>query len=728
MEQPSALQSSFGAVVTRKGVCKFCGAGCAIELDVRDNKLVAVRGDAADPIYGGYTCLKGRALPEAVNHPARLLATQKRRARGKFEPIATSTAIEEIGERLKTVISEHGPASVALYVGTYGFMNAMMGMLAPAFMDALGSHHFYSSFTIDQPVKSLCASDMGQWDAGFDNFTDAEAVIILGNNVLVSHYSARGGISFTSPSNAIREARRRGTKIIVVDPRRTEVARRADLHLQSRPGTDTTLLAGILNIILCEGLHDAEFCASHVDGLDELRSVVAMFTPARVAEICGIAVEQFLEAARIFGSAKRGLVTTGTGPEMAGNGMATEYLAIALNIVCARVLRAGEISNRQPVLMPAPVARAQPISPMRTWGEGHPASRFRGLTAMSGHMPCSVLADEILTPGPGQVRALIVCGGNPVTAFPDQPRIARALESLDLLVSLDTRMSETARRAHYVIAPSMSPERDDASMGAELFGVTDKQPYAFYASAAIPAPGDTIDDTEFLRQIAGHLNLSIGLPGGVLPVKGPLSKFEMLEFVTAGGPVPLAKVRAETLNGAKIYEECRVRVAAGGPTDERLNVAPDHLIAALGELAAVPQETPEAGYDYLCTVRRTKHYTNSNGHDLESLRNHGRTNPAFMHPDDLRALGVEEGTVLKISASKDHWIYALAKSDPDLRRGIVSISHGFGGTATTVGDIAEVGFSTNRLVKSDEVDAITGMPRLSAIPVRLSPAACPAPA
>ena len=499
---------------TRKTFCRFCHANCAIEVDIEGDRAVAVRGDVSDPLFGGYTCMKGRELPAQANHPERLRSSQRRLPDGAFAAISSGDALDEIAGRLAAIRDRHGPRAIATYCGTYGFMNSAALPVALGFHQGLGSPSFYTSITIDQPAKVYLGSRVGAWLGGPQPFSRADVSMMIGNNPLTSHYAWQGSVPPFSPSRRLRDAKARGLKLICVDPRRTMVAQLADIHLQVRPGEDATLLAGMLRLILDEELHDREFCERHVTGLAELHRAIADFTPEYVARRSDVPVADLIAAARLFAHGPRGVATTGTGAEMATRGSLTEHLVQTLNIVCGRFCREGEVAPYPRVLSAATPRKAQVQPPAPLWGEGFAKSRVRGLTQLGIEMPTAALADEILTPGDGQVRALICIGGNPLVAWPNQSKVERALGSLELLVCIDIKLAQTARLAHYVIAPRISLERDDIATAPEIFY---EEPYARYAEALLPPQGDVLDEWEFYWEIARRLGTQIVTAGGPLP-------------------------------------------------------------------------------------------------------------------------------------------------------------------------------------------------------------------
>ncbi len=701
------------AITQHRTFCRFCHANCAMIADIDGDHVVAVRGDPEDELYNGYTCIKGRQLADAHNHGSRLLHHLKR-VDGTLQPVATDAALDEIAAKLRAIIAEHGPHSVAVYCGTYAFQNSAAMFTAHAFAKGIGSRNYFTSVTLDQPAKVYTTLRMGHWGGGPDPFSAADALLVVGNNAIISHYGPPGGVSPFSPSRKLQDARARGMKLVVIDPRETEVARHADLHLAVKPGEDVALLSAIINVILSEGRFDQAFCQQHVDGLDELRATVAGMTPEIAAARSGVSAESIVGAARIFADARRGIASSGTGPEMSGDGTMIEYLLASLNIICGRFVREGEPASPPRVFTAQTPRHAAVNAPMKLWGEGFAASRFRGLTALGEEMPCNVLADEILTPGDGQIKALIVIGGNPVVAFPNQLKMVEAMAALDLLVTIDIRESATARHADYVLAPSMCLERDDITNLSEWWHET---PYARYATALIPPPGDTLDEWEMFWELAKRMDVPLNFAGGAAPMDVRPGKAHILDLISHGGLVPPSQVRDDTPDGrAKVYADLAPQVLPAAETAEpaRFTLTPDNVIAELrARLALAPDPT----LGFRLTSRRTKHVFNSSGHQYAALQAKGTSNFAHMNPDDMAALGIADEAPVEI-ASAHGQVFGLAKASPDVRPGVISMAHAFGDFDTGLGGLRAHGNSTNRLV--DETigyDPITGQSQQSAIPV-----------
>ncbi len=716
-------------IETRRSFCRFCHAGCAIDVDVdvAANRVVAVHGVVDDPMYGGYTCVKGRHLGDQHHHPGRL-ATSLARAAGGFEPVAGAVAFDRIADRVAGLLERHGPRALATYCGTAAYQNATGLPVARAFHQAIGSPSFYTSSSIDQPAKFLAPMRHGAWLAGVHDFETADSAIVVGCNTLVSTYAYAGGLPSYNPLVRLRAAKARGLFLVVVDPRRTELAGYADLHLQVRPGEDPTLLAGIVRQLLADDLVDHEFCERWVTGIPELAAAVEPFTPEHVEARAGVPAALVVEAARQFGRRSRGAATTGTGPNMAPHSTLTEHLTLAINTLCGRYHRAGEVlQNPAGAMTPPGPVKAQPAPPVpaSAFTKGAPA-RVRGLHAFRGEAPTSALADEILLEGEGQVRALITLGGNPVVSWPDQRRTVQALAALDLHVVVDAQMSASAKTAHYVIASTLSLERPDVPTTIDRWF---PQAYTNYTPAVLRPEGEVWQEWQVYTELAARLGVTITLPGGSIEPGAPVDADDVLDLIYATAKVPLHVVRAE---GARIRPELATVVAeADEGVTARLDVAPEGIaeelaqVLAEGSSGAVLSGFDPARHTFRLTTRRLRSVFNSSGREVEALRAKAGTNYAHMHPDDLAVIGVAEGGTIEMASPRGA-IRAVVKSAPDVRPGAISIAHAWGGLPDEPGVLSEHGSTTAVLIDVDSgYDRFTGMPVMSAIPVEVRAVSAP---
>ena len=713
-------------IETRETFCRFCHAACPLHVDVEINStgartqevVVAVRGIMEDPLFEGYTCIKGRQLADQHHAPDRLRNPLQRSDDGSFIEVTSKDALDDIAHRVQAIIAAHGPRAVATYTGTGAFQNSISMPVTQAFHSGIGSPSFYTSITIDQPAHLTSRLRMGAWEAGWQNFRDADVLLAIGYNPLVSSYAPAGGLQGTNPFVRLRRAKERGMKLIVIDPRRSELASFADLWLPVKPGEDPTLLAGLINVILQENLHDKDFCDRWVDQLDDLRSAVAPFNPEMVATRCEVEAADVLTAARMFAAGPRGTAGTGTGPNMAAHSTLMEHLALTLNAICGRVNREGDVLESGNFLYPGDTRRAQVIAPSDP-APGTP-HRVRGLKGMPGEMLTNALAEEILEPGEGKVRCLFVCGGNPVVAFPDQLKTIAAMKDLELLVVIDHRMTPTAELAHYVIPPRLELERADVPT------VMDRRfasAYVSYTPAVLQADGDLLSEWEVFAGLAQRLGTRIPLPGGDLPLDGSANDDMVLDYAFAKSRLPMSEIRAKR---STIHEELAIKVVAADPdASARFAVAPPDVVE---ELAVVLSEKTGAevinGFDatkfpFRLISRRLKHVLNSLGREIPGLARVGTTNAAYMNPLDMRDLSLSDGELVRITSPSGE-VVGVAEGSDTIKRGVISMSHSWGGSITDE-DVRLHGTPTNRLCTVDSGrDPINGMAIQSAIPIAVT--------
>jgi anaerobic selenocysteine-containing dehydrogenase len=714
-------------------ICRSCTAFCPILVDVEDGRVRKVSGDPDAVHYQGYTCPKGRALPEQINDPERLLHSIKRCSNGSFAAIASDAAVTEIADKLKDIIAEHGPRSVAMYLGNgSGLQHPFSAIMAMVLFREIGSPMVFTAATIDKPAEKIVAAMHGYWMGGAQAFADADTWLLIGGNPIISKSN---GLPYNNPAMRLKEAVGRGLKLLVVDPRHTECARRAHIHLQAKPGEDPTILAGLIRVIIDESLYDAAFVADHVSGFDALRVAVEPFTPEYVAERAGISADDLVATARCFGGAARGMAVCSTGPSFSTHSNAAFYLTLCLNSICGRWVREGERAVYPNVLLPAYTPKAQAIGPYPIFGDTE--MRVMGLRESVAGMPTAALADEILTPGDGQVRALICLGGNPALAFPDQEKTERALSALDLLVTLDVTLSATARLGHYVIAAPMPLELPALTYLPETLkyiaqGRGLQIPWAQYTPPAAPPPlgSDLLVEHAFFFRLAKRMGYSLtwvnyhGL-GKFIEAPTEMVPFDMdvepslddlFELATRSARVPLAEVKAHPHGHCFDVD---VVVAARDPGySERLDVGNALIMEELATIreAVLEPLNNDANYPFRLVCRRANTSMNSIGSTTPSLMKGRYFNPLTIHPLDAATLGLADDCVVEV-CSRHGAVHAVVEHDPTLRRGVVAMTHGFGSVPGS--DPRSGGSNVNLLYHVAEYDWISGIPRMSALPVNI---------
>jgi len=723
-------------------ICRYCAVSCGVFMEIEDGKVKSLIGDKDNPAYHGYTCAKGRDLPNHLYHPGRLLRPQRRNDDGVFEETTVETAIRETAERLRAIVDAHGPESVALYSGTYA-LGPPVSMLTDSFMHELGSPMSFGCGTIDQPGKIIAPSLHGRWRGGDVMFADAETWLFIGTNPVVSKL---GGLPTINPGWHLTRAIKRGIKLIVIDPRRTETAKKAKLHLQPRPGEDSTILAGMIRIVLEEGLHDKTFVEENTRGFELLRAHVAPFSPELVAERADIPPEDLIEATRIFASAATGGANAGTGPNMAPRGLLTEYLLACLLTLCGFRLREGDPIRNPGVLVPRGPRRAQAIAPRPAWGFG-PKLRHYGLTNTACGLPTAALPDEMLLEGKGQVRALLCMGGNPMAAWPDQFKTQKALEGLDLLVVLDPKITQTGRLADYILPPKLVPEIPALSYDIEELeglgpGWGYPVPYAAYKEALIDSPegSDLIEDWQFFYLLARELGFQLNAVSGRSRIDGdppmrttPLdmktmpTTDDLFEILTQDARIALSQVKQHAA-GALFEMEDAVVLPKEPDASGFLELGDSVMMEQL-DRAARDVVAGDASFPFRLVSRRQADTMNSQGRDQAKLSRDRPHNPAHMNPEDMQELAIQAGTLIAIT-SRRTTIYAYATPEDALRRGLVSMAHCYG---IDVDDLDpemkdgapqpySTGGHTGALASADldYIEPFVGIPRMSAIPVHVT--------
>lgn len=704
--------------------CRLCVGQCAtvVTVDEHDH-LVAVRGDHDDSQTLGYACFKGMRAAEAHNTSARIIRPLKRMDDGSFRELALEQALDEIAETMRGILERDGPPAFGGFLGGGGLYTSSAAMLSRHFLHAIGSQKMYSPNTIDQSAKSVAAGRIGTWPAGRVPFGRGDVFLIFGGNPLLS--VATPGFDTRNPTLRLKQARARGMKLIVVDPRFTETARQADVFLQPLPGEDPSILASLIRIILAEGWHDHAFCARHVADLGALRSAVEPFTPAYAAARADVPVQKLREVAEVFAQ-RRGQATSCTGPDMAPHSNLSEHLIEVLNVICGRYLREGERIGNPGVLTPRLPRKAQAQPARRPWEQGA-RSRDGKFGMIDGEMCTGTLADEILAPGPERIRCFINHGGNPASSVPDQRKIVRALRSLELLVSIEPFMTATAQLSHYILPPRMMYERPDLPlyMFEQLLF---PEPYTRYtpAVAAPPKGSELVDDVYVFWSLAKRLGLQLEHSGVPLDMEKPPTVDDILSIIARHAPIPFAELRQLPRGGVFDGEPQCVEPADPG-YEPQFTVMPADV---LEELAQVCAEVDDRGnytgngrhFTHRLSVRRHRDLFNSTYRYVPTIRARLPHNLAYLAPQEMTALGLAVGEWVEIESDAGV-IEALARADPTLRSGVVAITHGFGALPDQVnsvsGYLAE-GVAVNLLISGErDREPINAMPRMSAIPVNL---------
>src|SRR5512132_578042 len=472
--------------------CPLCEATCGLQITVDDGAVTGIRGDADDVLSHGFVCPKGASLRELHDDPDRLRTPLIREPNGGFRPASWDEAFAEIDRRLRAIQAEHGRDAVAAYIGNPSAHNLSSLLYGRVLLKALQTRNLFSASTVDQYPKQMASALMFGSGAtvAVPDVDRTDHLLILGANPLASN-----GSLLTAPDmrGRLRAIRARGGKVVVIDPRRTRTAREADEHHFIRPGTDALLLLALVHTLFDESLADLRALGGHVAGLDTVRALAGEISPEDVAATCRIAAAEIRRLARELAGAPRAVVYGRIGTTTQRFGTTASWLVDVLNVLTGNLDRPGGAMFPRTAIGSSNTAGEPGRGRGAVFGRWH--SRVRGMGEVFGELPAACLAEEIETPGEGQVRALITVAGNPAVSTPNSERLAAALETLEFMVSVDVYVNETTRHAD-VILPGPSPLQrshyDLALLGFAVRNVANYSPPALEPDPSIPAEWETL--------------------------------------------------------------------------------------------------------------------------------------------------------------------------------------------------------------------------------------------
>jgi len=712
--------------LTHFRTCSLCEAMCGLAIEVAEGRVVSIRGDADDVFSRGHICPKAVALKDVHEDPDRLRRPVRRRG-SDWEEIGWEEALDLAADRLLKVQSAHGRHAVAVYQGNPTVHNYGAVLFGQLLLRALGTRSRYSATSVDQLPHMLASLLMfgHQLLLPVPDIDRTSFLLMLGANPLVSN-----GSLMTAPGveRRLRALRARGGRLVVVDPRRTETAAVADLHLAIRPGTDALLLLALLEAVFAEGLERPERLETMVAGLDEVRALAREYPAERVAAVTGIPAGQIRSLARAFAEAPSAVAYGRVGVSTQEFGGVCAWLVNVLNVVTGNLDRAGGAMFTRPAVDLA--ALADRIGQRGHFDKGR--SRVRGLPEFGGEWPAAVLAEEMETPGPGQVRALVTVAGNPVLSTPNGARLDRALAGLDFMVSVDPYVNETSRHAHLVLPPVSPLERDHYDV---VFHVLAVRNTARYSPALFSPPAGAREDWQILHGLAeridsrrGGRSVACSLISRLAGRMGPRGVLDLLLRVGphGGGLWPFR--RGLSLRGLEkaphgldlgALEPALPRLLR--TSDRRIALAPPAFTADLPRVRARLGRVEHAGTLSLIG-RRELRSNNSWMHNSARLVKGPDRCVLLMHPEDAGARGLSHGERVRVG-SRAGTVEANLSVTDEVRAGVVSLPHGWGhgrpGVRLRVA-AERPGASLNDVTDELAVDALSGTSVLSGVPVEVT--------
>ena len=707
--------------------CRICLANCGIEVTVNDgNRITRIAPDKQNPYTWRDFCAKARTASQSVEHRRRLRSPM-RRVGDRYVEATWAEAISDIARRLRTIRDEHGPDAIGMYIGNPAFFSSSNPVFASAFLDGVGTRNRYSALSVDSNsfhvvAEALYGNPLLVLPPDIDN---SRCFLLVGMNPAAS---AMGWV--TNAPNGWRRvlaAQARGADLIVVDPRRTATAEKANTHLAVRPGQDWALLLGLLKVILDKGWEHQEECAS-LNGFDTLRGLVAEADLDDLSRRCGIPVETMVDVASRFAHAATGFCDTHTGVSQHTTGTLAEWFSQLLNLVTGRVDRPGGRRYERGY-----------VDLVSLWDKMAPAqngkSRVRGLSPVAGYQPIAELADEIITPGQGQIRAMIINAGNPVVTGPNGRKLDAALAQLDLLVAVDLVQRESHRHAHWLIPDTHWLERDDLfAMSSQL----QELPFVQYSPRAVEPPADIRESWQFFTDLA----LAMKVPMfGYRGVNGFI-RFSRILARATGRPAlafnPRWVWRLLVASGRRLRwrdimahphgwifgdkEFGQFKNALKTP-DGRVQAAPPALVAeARRQLGSpIPHPSPERPFALLS--KRHHDTMNSWLGDLPGIRPDTPSNDVEINPLDADRLGVKAGDLVRVTSLSASIELPATVSDA-VSPGVVVIEQGWGSAVfdpTGAAPPDRSGVNRNALVSDTVLDPLSQIPALNSERVAIEP-------
>ncbi len=739
--------------------CPLCEATCGLEITVNGG-VSRIRGDADDVFSHGFLCPKGVSLGELHDDPDRLRRPMLRGADGSFSPVSWDEAFAVIDERLTPILEAGGRNAVGAYIGNPAAHGLSAILYGRVLAKALGTQNIFTASTVDQYPKQVASALMfgTSTSVPVPDLDRCSWLLMLGANPLASN-----GSLMTAPDvrGRLRAIRARGGRLVVVDPRRTRTAKEADEWIGIRPGTDAYLLMAMVHVLFAEGLAVA---GEDVAGVDEVRALAEPFTPEAVADRCGVDADTIRRLARELAAAgaraaqgePAGAVYGRIGTTTQTFGTVTSWLVDVLNVLSGNLDRPGGAMFPK-VATGSANTRGEPG---RGAGVtlGRWQSRVRGLDEVLGELPVVCLAEEIETPGEGQIRAMVTLAGNPAVSTPNADRVARALASLDFMVSVDMYVNETTRHAD-VILPVPSPlERSHYDLALYMFAIRN---VANYSPAVLEPDEEMPDEWRTLLRLAGvaagqgpdvdvdalddyvafelarrettnpHSTVAGRDPAELLaavePRRGPE---RLLDIMLRCGPygegfganpdgLTLAVLEANPHGIDLGALEPRMPEVLRTPSGQ-VELAPEPVVADVARLrAGLDEPAPE----FVLVGRRDLRSNNSWMHNLPKLVSGPARCTMLVHPDDAARLGLIDGEPATVT-SRTGTVEIPVEVTPDIVTGVVSIPHGWGHDAPGVElgvARAHAGVNSNILADEELFEPITGTAVLNGIPVTVAP-------
>ena len=727
--------------------CPLCEATCGLEIHTQEEKVVHIKGDTQDPFSKGYICPKGYSVKELHSDPDRIRKPMIRDG-SEWQEVSWEEAFSEVRKGLRSVIEEHGKNAVAVYLGNPSVHNLGSMLYIPNFLRALGSQSIFSASTLDQIPKQLSSEIMFGSDANLPipDIDHTNYLLMIGANPLASNGSLMTAPNMRERLKALKD---RGGKLVVIDPVRTVTAKQADEHYFIRPGTDALFLFGLIYTLFEERLVNPGKLVDYINGLDEIKALSQDFAPEVVSAHCGIPEDTIRQIARKLASSPQAIAYGRMGTCTQAFGTLNSWLVDVVNVLTGNLDRPGG------VMFPNPATRRASSKKVRSIRHNRYQSRVRNTPEVLGEIPVSCLAEEIETPGPGQIKAFISIAGNPALSAPNSQQLQAALEKVDFMVSIDCYLNETSRNAN-VLLPAPSPlERSHYDITFYNLAVRN---IAHYSKPVFELPGEQLDEWQILIHLAAAV-CEEKMEGDIVSKLDELAIKELIKHEIKNSNSPIYERNAleitSMLKGRKGPERLLDFYLRVGPYGEHFGRNPEGLSLTVlekhphgmdfGDLQPRIHEilqTPSGKIELAAPIltkdvdrlrksldsksdtillvgRRDLRSNNSWLHNLPVLVKGEDRCKLMIHTSDAERLGLLRGDMVLVKSRTGKIEVPVAITD-DIMPGTVSLPHGWGHNLSGVRlGIASQhpGVNVNLLTDEQMIDPISGNAVLNGVPI-----------
>jgi anaerobic selenocysteine-containing dehydrogenase len=734
--------------------CPLCEATCGLEITLEEGQVTGIRGDADDVFSHGFICPKGYGLKALHEDPDRVRTPLIRNGAG-FREASWDEAFGEIDRGLGPIFEQHGRDAVALYLGNPNAHNLDALVYGRVLAKAIGSRNIYTATTVDQMPKYVSAGLMfGSYlSIPVPDIDRTDYLLALGANPLASN-----GSLMTAPDvrGRLRRIQERGGRVVVIDPRRSRTAEVADEHHFIRPGTDAHFLFALVNVLFDHGLVRLGSLEEHCNGLAEVERLSATFTPESAEAVCGIPTEDIRRIAHDLAGAKRAAVYGRIGTCTQEFGTLASWLVDVMNVLTGNLDRPGGAMFPK-TAAGSPNTRGTP-GKGKGVALGRWQSRVRGLPELFGELPVACLAEEIDTPGDGQVRALLTVAGNPVVSTPNGGRLRQALEGIEFMVSIDIYVNETARHADVILPAPSALCRSHYSIGTYNFAVRNVANYSppvFEPNSSVLPEWQTLlrlaaiaggqgpdvdieafDDFVIRSMVERELKTPTSpLPGRnadeilaeLEPRRGPDRALDLMLRVGpygdrfGGDPEGLTLARLEDSPHGIDLGPLEPRIPEVlRTTSGKIELAPEPIVNDVARLEASMARSRNGGM--VLVGRRQLRSNNSWMHNVPHLVRGKERCTMHVHPEDAERLALADGGLARVT-SKTGAIEITVEVTDAVMPGVISIPHGWGhdepGIQLSVA-AAHPGANSNLLADETGIDPLSGNAILNGIPVEVA--------